>query len=195
MNEDQIIARTVKTGGRTYHSFPMKPAADVYNDLMHEASSHLKNCPRKSIAAFMVSSVTDAALDSARPLDADYWCANLVSPVKCRQAVQTIGPCPVFKHVNLVVVESGPHSALKGPVKQICHEHKFDKMSYLPTIERGGNSASQLFNLAGQLFLHNFSLDYERVTAIEETSPPDKIQTRKGKLLVDLPICQWNYVK
>ncbi|KID67762.1 Beta-ketoacyl synthase, partial [Metarhizium brunneum ARSEF 3297] len=190
-----IIARTVKTGGKAYHSFHMKPAADIYNDLMHEASSHLKNCPRKSIAAFMVSPVTNTALDSARPLDADYRCANLVSPVKFRQAVQTIGSCPVFKYVDLIVVEIRPLSALKGPVKQMCREHKFDKMSCLPTIKRGGNSASQLFNLAGQLFLNNFSLDYERVTAIEETSPPDKIQIGKGKLLVDLPIYQWNYVK
>ncbi|KHO10627.1 hypothetical protein MAA_11773 [Metarhizium robertsii ARSEF 23] len=175
MNEDQIIARTVKTGGRAYHSFHMKPAANVYNDLMHDASSHLKHCPRKSIADFMVSSVTNAALDSARPLDADYWCANLVSPVKFRQAVQTIGSCPVFKHVDLIVVEIGPHSALKGPVKQMCHEHKFDKMSYLLTIERGASTMS--------------------VSLPSRRPPPDKIQIRKGKLLVDLPIYQWNYVK
>jgi acyl transferase domain-containing protein len=94
-----------------------------------------------------------------------------------------------------LLVEIGPHSALKGPIKQICREFKFDKMGYLPTIERGGNSATQLLTLAGQLFLRNYDLNYERVTAIEQESSFGKIQVKTGKYLVDLPTYQWNYAK
>ncbi len=195
LDKDSIFARPVKTGGKAYHSFHMKPAAAIYHDLMHEASSHMIHYPRKETGAVMVSSVTNMLLDPANPLDASYWCANLVSPVKFNQAVQTIASDEIFRNADLLLVEIGPHSALKGPVKQICREHNFDKISYLPTIERGGNSASQLLNLAGQLFLKNFDLDYQRVTAIEQTSPAGKIQIKHGNLLVDLPTYQWNYAK
>ncbi|RDW80312.1 lovastatin diketide synthase LovF [Coleophoma cylindrospora] len=195
LDKDQIFARTVKTGGKAYHSFHMKPAAAMYHDLMHEASSHMTHYPCKVTGAVMVSSVTNTVLASARPLDADYWCSNLVSPVQFNQAVQTIASEEAFKNTDLLLIEIGPHSALKGPVKQICREHKLDKISYLPTIERGGNSASQLLNLAGQLFLRNFNLDYPRITAIEQTSPAGKIQIKTGSLLVDLPTYQWNYSK
>ncbi|KAK8102439.1 KR domain-containing protein [Apiospora sp. TS-2023a] len=195
LDKDTVFARVVKTGGKAYHSFHMKPAAVMYHDLMHEASAHMMHRARKTTDAVMVSSVTNSALDSARPLDADYWCANLVSPVQFNQAVQTIGSGEVVKYENLVLIEIGPHSALKGPINQICREHGLDKVGYLASIERGGNSASQLLSLAGQLFLRNFGLDYQRVAGIEQTLPAGKIQIKKGSVLVDLPTYQWNYAK
>ncbi|KAL2802399.1 KR domain-containing protein [Aspergillus granulosus] len=194
LDAQSIFARVVKTGGKAYHSFHMKPAASTYHSLMQEAKAHISSTVRKATKAVMVSSVTNTLLDPTRPLDADYWCSNLISPVKFNQAVQTIGTHPAFKNVDLLV-EIGPHSALKGPIKQICREFKFDKMGYLPTIERGGNAASQLLTLAGQLFLRNCDLNYERVTAIEQESAFGKIQVKTGKLLVDLPTYQWNYAK
>ena len=193
LDADKIFARVVKTGGKAYHSFHMKPAAVTYHSLVQEARSHTSAGARKATNAIMVSSVTNTPLDSTRPLDADYWCANLISPVKFNQAVQIIGTDPAFKNVDLLV-EIGPHSALKGPIKQICREYKFDKMGYLPTMERGGNSASQLLSLAGELFLRNFSLNYERVTAIEQPGS-GKNALEKGRLLTGLPTYQWNYSK
>lgn len=194
LDADNVFARIVNTGGKAYHSFHMKPAAATYHSLIQEARSHIVAPVRKATKAIMVSSVTNTLLDPAKPLDAGYWCANLISPVKFNQAVQTIGSDPTFKSVDLLI-EIGPHSALKGSIKQICREYKLDKMSYLPTMERGGNSASQLLNLAGQLFLRNFDLNYERVTAIEQVSTSGKNQLKKGRLLIDLPTYQWNYSK
>lgn len=194
LDKEAIFARVVKTGGKAYHSFHMKPAAATYHSLIQEAKSQITSSVRKATKALMVSSVTNTVLDPEKPLDADYWCANLISPVKFNQAVQTIGSHSSFKNVDLLI-EIGPHSALKGPIKQICREYKLDKMSYLPTMERGGNGASQLLNLAGQLFLRNFDLNYERITAIEQVSASAKHQLKKGQLLVDLPTYQWNYAK
>lgn len=195
LDKDKIFARPVHTGGKAYHSFHMKPAAAIYHKLMSEASTHMMQCTRKDTDAVMMSSVTTTILDSTMPLDVDYSCANLISPVKFNQAIQKIGSEGAFKDTDLLFIEIGPHSALKGPVTQICREHKFEKISYLPTIQRGGNSATQLLNLAGHLFLRNFDLNYERVTAIEQLSPTGKIQMKKGSLLVDLPTYQWNYSK
>jgi acyl transferase domain-containing protein/NADPH:quinone reductase-like Zn-dependent oxidoreductase len=195
LDADKVFARTVSTGGKAYHSFHMKPAAAIYQDLMSKARSHVMFSPRKVTDAVMMSSVTTTILDSNRPLDADYWCANLVSPVKFNQAVQKIGTEGAFAGQDLLFIEIGPHSALKGPITQIVRENKLEKISYLPTIQRGGDSASQLLTLAGQLFLRNAELDYERVTAIEHMSPTGKIRVKKGSVLVDLPTYQWNYSK
>jgi acyl transferase domain-containing protein len=194
LDAENIFARIVKTGGKAYHSFHMKPAAATYHRLIQEAKSRTIHTMRKANNSIMVSSVTSTILDPAQPLHADYWSANLISPVKFNQAVQTIGSDPTFKNVDLLI-EIGPHSALKGPVKQICRQYKLDKIGYLPTLERGGNSAAQMLNLAGQLFLRNFDLNYERVSAIEQISASNRIKLKKGQLLVDLPSYQWNYSK
>ncbi|ORY03478.1 hypothetical protein BCR34DRAFT_492333 [Clohesyomyces aquaticus] len=194
LDAEKVFARIVKTGGKAYHSFHMKPAASIYHELMQEARSQVVASERKATKAIMVSSVTNTLLDPTQPLDADYWCANLISPVKFNQAVQTIGSHPSFKAVDLLI-EIGPHSALKGPILQICREHKLDRLNYLPTIERNGNSATQLLSLAGQLFLRNYDLKYERVAAIEQMSFSGKEQFKTGKLLVNLPTYQWTYSK
>ena len=193
LDAEAVFARPVKTGGKAYHSFHMKPAVATYHSLLQDAALRAR-IARKTSNAIMVSSVTNALLDPDKPLDADYWCANLISPVKFNQAVQTIGSHSAFKDVELLI-EIGPHSALKGPINQICREHKLDRISYLPTLERGGSGASQMLNLAGNLFLRDFDLDYESLTAVEQASPSGKLQLKNGKLLVDLPSYQWNYTK
>lgn len=194
LDADKVFARIVKTGGKAYHSHHMKPSAVHYEAFIQESRLHVPMGVPKTTNAIMVSSVTNTLLDPTKPLDEHYWSANLVSPVLFNQAIQTIGTDSTFKNVDLLI-EIGPHSALSGPIKQICREHGFDKLSYLPTIERGGDSASQLLKLAGQLFLRNYDLNLERITAIEEISAFGKSRLKKGQLLVDLPTYQWNYSK
>ncbi|KAJ5307079.1 hypothetical protein N7508_006094 [Penicillium antarcticum] len=165
LDADSVFARVVKTGGKAYHSFHVKPASAVYHKLMHEAASEVEAGSRKSTRAVMVSSVTNTPLDPTQPLNADYWCANLMSPVKLNQAVHTIGSDAQYK-VD-VLVEIGPHSALKGPINQICRTEKFDKIDYLPTMQRGGNSAIQLLNLAAALVVPDDDDGIETLFALQ----------------------------
>lgn len=189
-----IFARFVKTGGKAYHSHHMAPVAAAYERLIGQAKGFAPfDLPQPSKAT-MVSSVTGSKISHGTVIDEQYWSANLRSPVLFNQAVQTIATDGQFSDVDMLI-EIGPHSALSGPIKQVCGAFGFDKLGYLPTLLRGTDSASQLLKVAGELFLRDYPLDMERVTAIEETLPKGKNELVKGSVLVNLPTYQWNYSK
>lgn len=189
-----IFARSVKTGGKAYHSHHMGPVAAEYEKLIKQARAYASfDLPSLSNAT-MVSSVTNSKISDGTVMDEQYWSANLRSPVLFNQAIQTIATDSEFADVDMLI-EIGPHSALSGPIHQICGAFGFDKLGYLPTILRGANSASQLLKVAGELFLRDYPIDMDRVTVIEEALPKGQIHLVKGSVLVDLPTYQWNYAK
>ena len=198
LDAEKIFARLVKTGGKAYHSHHMKPVAERYEALMRNAKASAPLDPLPQSDAVMVSSViknssiTNSVITDDIPVDEKYWSANLRSPVLFNQAVQTIATDSRFSTVDLLI-EIGPHSALSGPIRQICTANGFDKLGYLPTLLRGEDCATSLLKLAGELFLRDYPLDMERITLMEEPLPSGKIHLAKGSLLVDLPIYQWNY--
>ena len=119
LDAEKIFARPVKTGGKAYHSSHMKAVADKYKAHIQHAkalSPFERPLPSK---AKMVSSVTDSVLDPTFVVDENYWCQNLTSPVLFNQAIQRIATDDQFSKVD-VMIEIGPHSALSGPIRQIC---------------------------------------------------------------------------
>ncbi|KAL8857761.1 MAG: hypothetical protein Q9178_005661 [Gyalolechia marmorata] len=194
LDAEKIFARPVKTGGKAYHSYHMQAVAESYKAHIQAAKAagpFERPTPSK---AKMVSSVTDSVLDPSHVVDEGYWCQNLTSPVLFNQAVQRIATDEQFSKVDLMI-EIGPHSALSGPIRQICVEFGFDKLGYVPSLLRGADSAAQLLKVAGELWLRNYPLNIERVTAQEEVSTTGKMNLRKGEVLVELPRYQWNYAK
>ncbi|KAI1474013.1 polyketide synthase [Daldinia eschscholtzii] len=193
-NEKGVFCRLVKTGGKAYHSYHMKPAADKYEALVRGSGIDLRAKHRPVLEkATMVSSVTNKVLPEDSVLDETYWSANLLNPVLFNQAVQTIGTTPEFSDITLI--EVGPHSALSGPIKQIKAELKLEKFQYLPTLIRGQDCATSVLKLAGELFLADYSIDLARATSVEEMSPSGKIRARSGDYIVDLPPYQWDKSK
>ena len=191
---DKVFARSVNTNGKAYHSYHMHSAAAKYEALVRRARLNMPLDLPLSLDAKMVSTVTDSILSEETVLDETYWSANLLNPVLFNQAVQTIATAPEFTEVDMLI-EVGPHSALSGPIRQIKAEYKFDKIQYLPTLIRGADSASSLLTLAGELFLRNFPLDMERLTALEKSSGSGKITCENGCLIVDLPSYRWDKEK
>ncbi|KAI4159807.1 MAG: hypothetical protein LQ342_006318 [Letrouitia transgressa] len=194
LDAQKVFARPVKTGGKAYHSSHMQAVADQYKTHIRNAKKNSPFDPPTPTKAVMVSSVTDGALDRSHKVDENYWCQNLTSPVLFNQAIQRIATDDRFSKVDLLI-EIGPHSALSGPIRQICVEHGFEKLGYIPSLVRNADSAQQLLKVAGELFLRNYPLDMERVTVTEEALPSGKINLANGKMLVDLPCYQWNYAK
>lgn len=193
LQAESIFARLVKTNGKAYHSRHMLPAVEKYEALIRKArQSSLRG--HVSDKVMMISSVTNAVLPEDAVLDEKYWSANLVSPVLFNQAVQTALTSNDVPKID-VLIEIGPHSALSGPIRQIKTELKADKLQYLPTLTRGSRCAEQVLKLVGELFLRNFPVDLERVTAIEDVYPSGKIIPRSGNLIVDLPPYQWDKTK
>jgi acyl transferase domain-containing protein/NADPH:quinone reductase-like Zn-dependent oxidoreductase len=194
LDKDNVFARFVKTGGKAYHSHHMAPVAERYESLLEAAKAAAPFDAAQPSDAIMISSVTNSIVTKDTIIDAKYWSANLRSPVLFNQAVQTIATDTQVPKIDLLI-EIGPHSALSGPIRQICTANNFDKLAYLPTLLRGEDSAAQLLKLAGELFLRDYPLDMERITLVEAPLPSGKIHLEVGRLIVDLPTYQWNYGK
>jgi acyl transferase domain-containing protein/NADPH:quinone reductase-like Zn-dependent oxidoreductase len=196
LTKKEIFSRIVNTNEKAYHSHHMAPVAAKYEKLMRAAKKYTRFDLAPQTTAKMVSSVDNCVFPEDTVLDETYWSKNLRSPVLFNQAVQTILTTDEFSDVDLLI-EIGPHSAMKGPIQQIKTQLKSQKIEYLPTLLRGADSAVQLLNLAGEMFLRSYPIDMERVTTtyIEEPSHSRKLTASKGSIIVDLPPYQWNYVR
>lgn len=186
LEADKVFARAVNTNGKAYHSHHMKPVSADYERLVRRAleSNIFVDSPLPTDAT-MVSSVYNKKL-SSEAIDERYWSANLLSPVLFNQAVQTIAITEEFADVDLFI-EIGPHSAMAGSIRQIKAQCKLPNLNYLPSLIRNSDSAASLLKLAGELFLRDYDIDMEIVTAIEESSTSGKVWQKSGGFIFDLP--------
>lgn len=179
LKEAGVFCRMLKVG-KAYHSCYMKRVGPIYEKHLRRylGLKDRRLLERKPMA----SSVLAGVLQDGGMLDASYWRKNLESPVLFNQALEAL--LTQIPDVNCLI-ELGPHSALAGPIRQITKGlGKEDKISYLPSLLRGKDSAKDVLTLAGQLFLKDYPVDLERVNAIP---------IRTGKTLIDLPRYPWTY--
>lgn len=189
--EAKTFARVIKTGGKPYHSHHMKEAARIYEGYLNIEEPMKLSKSYRALTCPMISSLTGLSMSENMP-NSVYWAANLVSPVLFNQAVQKM--MALTPSINLVI-EIGPHSSLRGPVRQICAENKLTKVLYMPTLTRDKHDGNQLLKLAGDIWARDTSIDVGSVTKTESLSQDGSITETEGSLLVDLPTYQWNYTK
>jgi hypothetical protein len=203
MDDSGIFARHLKTG-KAYHSAHMDHVAPLYEQLYSQANANLTEVDlawRQPMAG-MVSSVTGAKVDeSQQSLGISYWCDNLRGRVRFNTAVQSLCRDPELAKVK-VLVEIGPHAALKGPVEQIMSENSID-MAYVGSLVRGKDDAVSLLKTAGELYLRGLQVEFDMVNSLNlnwssrsqaATGISIKSGARsQGRCLVDLPPYQWNY--
>ncbi|KUI57330.1 Polyketide synthase-nonribosomal peptide synthetase [Cytospora mali] len=144
-----------------YHSNHMHPVGDAYIEALQKCGV-VAHTPNDKSATF-VSSVYDDD-DIHQDLGAYYWRDNMVRPVLFSQAVEravsTHGPYDV-------VLEIGPHPALKGPVTETlvaCGSSAF----YCSTLERGKDSTQALSETLGFLYenIRHCSIRFEEYRKI-----------------------------
>ncbi|KAH7110810.1 polyketide synthase [Dendryphion nanum] len=169
-----------------YHSSHMKLVEANYHAVMQNLRP--KRCKD---GVRLYSSVTEEPLDGTE-MGASYWTQNLISPVRFSQALSNIltlrdtwlspglsGKC--------IVIELGPHAALKGPITQIIKATGTRGPTiYQNTLKRGENGPKVLLELSGQLFQRGSTVNFR---AINE---PD-LDHSKPKLLVALPKYLWHH--
>jgi acyl transferase domain-containing protein len=194
LDNAKIFARELRTG-KAYHSSQMAAVAPLYNELFLKASQSLTEA---SFAwcrptAHMVSSVT-GELHTDNNVSIQYWCENLRSRVLFNSALTTLGESELFSDVNCVV-EIGPHSALAGPIKQICSANEFSHLAYISSLARGSDSSIALLKTAGNLYLKGLPVDFEEINNIIDYDAPETFGKNRPqpRYVPDLPPYQWNY--
>jgi acyl transferase domain-containing protein len=83
-----------------------------------------------------------------------------------------------------VLVEIGPHSALKNPITStLNYLDCTSEVTYLPSLVRGGDDQLSLLNLCTRLFTSGVELDFSTINQTSHTN---------ATVLTDLPPYKWN---
>ena len=172
-HHEGILARELKVDV-AYHSHHMQDFSTKYMQLLRDELTSRHIC-RKNPAVPMFSSVWDQMIESAATLSPDYWAANLVSPVRFHTAVAN----SIRAQGKNIFLEVGPHSALAGPLRQICSAMG-TTCNYCATLERYSHGARNILSAFGMLYQYGVDVKWSDLFPEEE-------------VLTDLPTYPWNH--
>ncbi|KAJ4999818.1 Highly reducing polyketide synthase ACRTS2 [Colletotrichum sp. SAR 10_66] len=173
-----------------YHSHHMERVASSYVAAIEpycaeDCKSRLAlngDYEKKRGSVPLFSSVTGQVEGAETITAAQYWAKNLVSPVRFSEAITLVAN----ESSANVLVETGPHAALKGPINQTLQslEQKKDSITYVPSLVRGTDDAKAVLHLAGRLYAMGLTVDFH---AINGTEPKNG-----HRVLADLPSYEWD---
>lgn len=176
VQERQLFGRKLQVDV-AYHSQHMESIADSYAERL----SQIKPRPARE-GRTMYSSVLGRKIE-ANQLGASYWVRNMVCPVRFSEAASSLLDGEGGPAVD-VLVEIGPHSALKGPLQQILEDRSLSTVKYASIMSRGKDSVKTALACAGELVLLGAPVAMDRVNSKDGLSP---------RPLVDLPPYPWNH--
>ncbi|KAJ6789492.1 hypothetical protein PWT90_00293 [Aphanocladium album] len=187
LDEEKKFARLLKVD-KAYHSHHMLPCGDAYIDALRSCIA--EPSPRLNEQCSWYSSVFPSSKPYSSPenLQATYWRDNLTSPVLFAEAVKNAVASD--DQIGLVL-EIGPHPALKGPAIQNISDVRPSTIPYSGTLNRGLSDIDSLSNALGFLWTHlgSRNVDFKAYSrAISQ-------QLAKPQLVVGLPSYQWDHTR
>ncbi|KAK4654427.1 Type I Iterative PKS [Podospora pseudocomata] len=195
LNEEGVFNRVLRTGGNAYHSHHMVALGGQYNDMLSKGLEHIDNIglvdktQRYPLIRWVSSVTPDEAM--AFEVGASYWRANLESPVRFSEAVGGMMSLEGDQAVD-ILVELGPHPALKSPVDQILKSIG-KSAPHVASLKRGEDSRESVLQLAGTLFSLNAEVDLVAVNAVDDGLHEGRWSLAHGCTSVDLPPYQYTY--
>ncbi|KAK4648623.1 putative PKS/NRPS-like protein biosynthetic cluster [Podospora bellae-mahoneyi] len=172
----KAFARQLKVE-QAFHSHHLAPMAPRYQAALE--GRELVVCSQKPTAR-MLSSVTARVVSHSGSLGPGYWAANMVQPVRFSDALTGAVLDEEEKPTVDILLEIGPHPALKAPAKEVLKLLGLDKTPYLGTLSRDRSAYESLLSTAGELFTLGYPVDLPVING-------------PGNRLVDLPTYAWNH--
>ena len=162
MKEKGVFARKLAVQV-AYHSKAVTGIASKYMALIENISP--KVAEERSInAPLMFSSVTGKVVPAAILSQPQYWIDNLVSKVRFSEALTAtylwlrINRIPSNDPKSACIIEMGPHSALRRPVKDTV-----PGLEYTSALHNGHSSLVTSLNLAGYLYCKGVRLNLRAI--------------------------------
>lgn len=187
LDDEKIFNRRLKVK-QAFHSHHMVPLASAYESALrsHEAFT------TQPATCRMFSTVTARVTDHTQ-MGPEYWAANMTQSVRFSDGLTGI-LLDEYDQQNIdVLVEIGPHPALKGPCRQVAQSLKME-LPYIGTIERGGSDVKALLTTAGQLFSAGYPVDLVAVNQSSSIGESGAVAKHPiGKKLPDFPSYQWDH--
>ena len=187
LSERKIFARQLQVA-QAFHSHHMYPLAPGYQNALNGHPGFAAQGARIR----MFSSVS-ARVAEPRKMDAFYWTANMTGTVRFSDALTGIVLDDMDEQNVDLLVEIGPHPALKGPSRQVVQSLKLD-IPYLASLTRGIPDYEGLLGMAGQLFMHGYPVDLVAVNSDHFIGQGGLISAvHKGSKLKTLPSYSWDH--
>lgn len=176
LEEKKIFARKLQVDV-AYHSHHMDLIAEDYR----KAIGTIRPSGSKKVEFF--SSLLGKKT-STLALSSTYWARNLKSPVLFSASLSAL--CEREESVTHLV-EVGPHSALKGPIRDVLVNYPGSKTNicYIPTLLRNQDAVRAMVQLASNMFIGGCQLEMSAINFPQEAVP-------KPAVLSDLSPYRWN---
>lgn len=189
LQEENIFARKLLVD-TAYHSKHMQLVAQQYAKAIADIQPRANTTTGGDTPCKMYSSVTESEI-TYKDLGPDYWVRNLVSPVRFATAIQNLmRPDADARSSGTdavdILVEIGPHTALRGPATQSIQALGVNNKLYLSAIVRNEGAVETTLNLIGTLIAYGRPVELAWVNGTV---------TGKNKTLVDLPSYPWNHAQ
>ena len=196
-HSDGVFSRLLQTGGNAYHSHQMLAVGQEYEALLTKGLNELEGKKAHYLikdAIPFFSSVTPNKTLKRGDISASYWRKNLESPVRFAEALERMRQSN-DPQVDLLV-EIGPHPALKGPIKQTIAQSAVQPTikgdSYLSTLKRGEDGLRSILNTCGTLMALNANVDLAAVNSVD-SSESGNWSYIHGHVCLDLPTYAYSY--
>jgi acyl transferase domain-containing protein len=145
--DERKFTRLLKVD-KAYHSCHMEACSARYLDSLAALKVHIGS----GGGARWFSSVYDGSeMGKDDLLKGPYWDSNMVNPVLFMQAVDHA--CASMKSLDLII-EFGPHPALKGPTLQTIQDRLLRSVPYTGLFQRGISAFASLADGLGYAWTH-----------------------------------------
>ena len=180
-DEQNIFNRVLHTGV-AYHSHHMQLVANDYRNNL----GTINPVTQSSNVRFYSS--LKGHLVEHYDLDTSYWVDNLTSPVLFSNAMYSLCSLNLEPETQIdTLIELGPHSALKGPIREILLElpERVSRPGYLSAIIRNESAVTTTLQMASTLLMAGLPLNLAAINFPGESSTP--------ALITDLPTYSWTH--
>jgi acyl transferase domain-containing protein len=189
LTEMKVFARQLQVA-QAFHSHHMFPLAPPYQKALTTCEGFEPRKPK--IRMFLSVTARVADYESMGP---SYWCDNMTGAVRFSDALTGIVLDEMDEQNVDILVEIGPHPALKGPSRQTVQALKLD-LPYLASLTRGVPDFEGLLATAGQLFARGYPVDLSETNSDHFLSEDGVVhKVLNAQKLKDLPSYSWDHTK
>lgn len=190
--QDKLFARVLAVD-TAYHSHHMQPCAAPYLEAMERCGMKALKGSKTSTwySSVWGSSGFNRSFedDQGQILKGQYWVENLTKPVLFSQALTR---AVTEEHCFDIVLEVGPHPALKGPSSETIQALTDISLPYTGVLSRGKNAAEAFADALGLVWKSFPSsrplITFEGVNRVFPSST-----SRKPVVMKDLPTYSWDH--
>lgn len=185
LDEQKKFARLLKVD-TAYHSHHMLPCCDIYVDALRTCGIQVNGDRNNTCTWFSSVAPSTKGMEPLQELQDIYWKENMANTVLFADAVNNA--ISSDEQINLVL-EIGPHPALKGPAMQSISNVRANPIPYSGVLSRGNDDVEAFSDALGFLWTHLGS----KAVDLQSFDKAVTRQPRSQKLVVDLPSYQWDH--